>query len=393
MFEPFAPAIDAFAKLLARNYRELFGKTEPDHVPVLRATAKLALERIAATDALYHDELHTLFVTDVGQAILRGRAMVEPVSREGWLHFTVATLLHDIGYLRGICPGDGDGRYVIDAAGNTVAAPRGATDAFLAPWHVERGQLFVRHRCAAVPGLDVERLCRAIELTRFPVPDDRDHAEAETEAGLVRAADLIGQLADPAYPRKLAALYCEFRETGVAEQLGYRDPADLAEQYPRFFWGRWSRTSGRRCATWSGRRTGGCGWRSSTRTCSWRSTCGAGSGRSGAWAPAASCGWSRAGRRRRARSRAGGRPGPSTSAARTSASAEGALLGRRRHGRRGSSWWAGRRISRVVAARLRRSCPRGTARSRRHRGGNRTWTHSSAPKSASVDGPPGSSRL
>jgi hypothetical protein len=24
----------------------------------------------------------------------------------------------------------------------------------------------------------------------------------------------------------------------VAERLGYRDPADLAEQYPRFFWGK-----------------------------------------------------------------------------------------------------------------------------------------------------------
>ena len=238
MFEPFAPAIDAFAKRLARNYRELFGRTEPDHAPVLRATARLALERIAGTDALYHDALHTLFVADVGQAILRGRAMVEPVSREGWLHLTVATLLHDVGYLRGVCPGDGDGRYVIDAAGNTVAAPRGATDAFLAPWHVERAQIYVRRRCAAVAGLDVERLCRAIELTRFPVPDDRDHAEAETEAGLVRAADLVGQLADPAYPRRLAALFCEFRETGVAERLGYRDPADLAERYPRFFWGK-----------------------------------------------------------------------------------------------------------------------------------------------------------
>src|SRR4051795_8886620 len=126
MFEPFAPAIDAFAKRLARNYRELFGRTEPDHVPVLRATAKLALERIAATDALYHAAPHPLPAADVGQAILRGRAMVEPVSREGWLHFTVTTLLHDIGYLRGICPGDGDGRYVIDKAGNrrTGTTPR-----------------------------------------------------------------------------------------------------------------------------------------------------------------------------------------------------------------------------------------------------------------------------
>ena len=58
------------------------------------------------------------------------------------------------------------------------------------------------------------------------------------EAGLVRAADLAGQLADPAYPRKLAALFHELVETGAAERLGYRDPADVAEQYPRFFWSR-----------------------------------------------------------------------------------------------------------------------------------------------------------
>lgn len=238
MFEPYVLAIDAFAHQLVRNYRAMFGKAEPDHAPVIRATAKLALERIAGSDALYHDVFHTLFVTDVGQAILRGRAMAKPVSPDHWLHFTAATLLHDIGYLRGVCPGDRQGCYVVARSGTTVTAPRGSTDAFLAPWHVERGQIFVRHRCAALPSLDIERLCRAIELTRFPVPEDDDHAETDTEAGLVRAADLIGQLADPAYPRKLAALYSEFCETGVAEHLGCRDPADLADQYPSFFWGR-----------------------------------------------------------------------------------------------------------------------------------------------------------
>jgi hypothetical protein len=236
VFEPFALVVDAFAKRLGGNYRAVYGREEPDHAPVIRATAKLALERIAATDAVYHDALHTLFVTDVGQAILRGRAMAKPVSRGDWLHFTAATLLHDIGYLRGICPGDSIGRYVIDAAGNTVVAPRGSTDAFLAPWHVERAKIFVRHRCAGLPQLDIERLCRAIELTRVPVPEDGDQADADSEAGLVRAADLIGQLADPAYLRKLAALYFEFRETGVAERLGCQDPADLAECYPSFFW-------------------------------------------------------------------------------------------------------------------------------------------------------------
>jgi hypothetical protein len=238
VFEPILLVIDAFAAKLGRNYRAVYGKSDPDHAPIIRATARLALERIAGTDAVYHDVLHTLFVTDVGQAILRGRAMAKSVSPGDWLHLTAATLLHDIGYLRGICPGDATGHYVIDGLDNTVTAPRGSTDAFLAPWHVERGKIFVRHRCAAIPSLDVERICRAIELTRFPVPEDGDHAETETEAALVRAADLIGQLADPAYLRKLAALYFELHEIGIAEKMGCQDPADLAEQYPRFFWTR-----------------------------------------------------------------------------------------------------------------------------------------------------------
>lgn len=238
MFEPQDLVIDAFAERLGANYREVYGKSDPDHAPIIRATARLALERIAGTDAVYHDLLHTLFVTDVGQAILRGRAMSHALSPRDWLHFTAATLLHDIGYLRGICPGDQQGRYIIDAAGATVTAPRGSTDAFLAPWHVERGKAFVRYRCAATPHLDVERICRAIELTRFPVPEDGDHGETGTEPGLVRAADLIGQLADPAYLRKLAALWFELNEIGLAEKMGCLDPADLAEQYPRFFWTR-----------------------------------------------------------------------------------------------------------------------------------------------------------
>lgn len=238
MFEPQDLVIDAFAERLGENYRAVYGKSEPDHAPIIRATARLALERIAATDAVYHDLLHTLFVTDVGQAILRGRVMSHALSPRDWLHFTAATLLHDIGYLRGICPGDVQGRYVIDTAGATVTAPRGSTDAFLAPWHVERGKAFVRYRCAAIPHLDVERICRAIELTRFPVPEDGDHGETNTEPGLVRAADLIGQLADPLYLRRVGALYQEMVETGIAAQLGYTSPADLIEQYPQFYWTR-----------------------------------------------------------------------------------------------------------------------------------------------------------
>ncbi len=108
---------------------------------------------------------------------------------------------------------------MIDAAGNTVTLPRGASDAFLTPYHVERGKILVRQRFAPVPYVDEERIATAIELTRFPVPDDADHAATDGEAALVRAGDLIGQLGDPLYPRKLNGLYHEFIETGVYEKL------------------------------------------------------------------------------------------------------------------------------------------------------------------------------
>jgi hypothetical protein len=227
---------NALGEELVREYRDIYGDRQPEYAAILRSTAKLVLERLANSDALYHDGQHTLCVTLVGQAILRGRILVEEVGPEDWLHYTAALLCHDIGYLRGICPGDGETTFVIDEAGHTVTAPRGASDAFLAPYHIERGKIFVHHRCRTIEHLDPARLARAIELTRFPVPDGDDHAETGTEAGLVRAADLIGQLADPYYPRKLNGLFHEFVETGVADRLGYRSPADLAERYPRFFW-------------------------------------------------------------------------------------------------------------------------------------------------------------
>src|SRR5262249_28564716 len=117
-----------------------------------------------------------------------------------------------------------------------IIPPRGASDAFLAPYHVERGKIMVRRRFGPVPVVDEERIACAIELTRFPVPEDEDHAATDTEAGLVRAADLIGQLADPLYLRKLNALYQEFVEIGMDKKLGYESPADLVDHYPKFYW-------------------------------------------------------------------------------------------------------------------------------------------------------------
>ena len=216
MFEPFAPAIDAFAKRLARNYRAVFGKGEPDHAHLLRATAKLALERISRHRCpLPRRAPHPRSSPTSAKPSCAGAPWSSRCPGSAGSTSPSPPCCTTSATCAGSAPATATGATSSIAAGNTVAAPRGATDAFLAPWHVERAKIFVRRRCAAVPGLDLERLCRAIELTRFPVPEDGDHAETETEAGLVRAADLVGQLADPAYPRKLAALFHEFRETGA----------------------------------------------------------------------------------------------------------------------------------------------------------------------------------
>lgn len=101
--------------------------------------------------------------------------VLDRIDPDDWLHLILAALYHDIGYARGVCAGD-------------------------------RANAF--------------------------------HRETGTEAGLMRAVDPIGQLGDPLYPRKLNALFHEFADVGFDRQLGYAGPADLAERYPAFFWGK-----------------------------------------------------------------------------------------------------------------------------------------------------------
>lgn len=236
MLNPTKILSEALGDHLEQYYRAMFGPEEPTYPGKLNLAARTALEAIANSDALYHDVQHTMLVTLVGQEILRGKHLKNMLYPDDWLHFTTALLLHDIGYVRGICKGDTINSYVIDEAGNCVTPPRGATDAFLAPYHVDRGKIFVRERGKSIPFIDEERISRAIELTRFPIPESSDHQETGTEAGLIRAADLIGQLADPRYLQKLSNLYHEFVETGTDKALGITSAADLADQYPRFYW-------------------------------------------------------------------------------------------------------------------------------------------------------------
>lgn len=227
---------DKLGSHLADTYLRIYGGQEPQNARILDSAGQLIVELIANSDALYHTINHTALVTQVGEAIMRGRLLCQRVEPADWTHVMLALLAHDIGYVRGFCPGDTLDRFVIDGSGKTVSLPPGASDAALAPYHVERSKIIVRERFKVTPGIDAERIAHAIELTRFPVPDDGDHNETDTEAGLVRAADLIGQLADPLYLRRMNALYQELAETGMAAKCGYTSAADMVDKYPAFFW-------------------------------------------------------------------------------------------------------------------------------------------------------------
>ena len=236
MFNPTAVVAAQFGDHLAETYLQYFSGRKAEYAAFINGCARMTLERLGNSDALYHNAEHTMMVTLVGQQIIRGQLVTRALMPEDWLHYIVALLIHDIGYSRQVCEGDTDNEVVINDKGDRVCPPRGASDGFLAPYHVDRGKMYARRRFAASSLIDEERIAEAIEYTRFPVPQDPAYGCTESEPALVRAADLIGQIADPFYHRKITGLYHEFVETGMAEKLGYKTPMDLMEQFPNFFW-------------------------------------------------------------------------------------------------------------------------------------------------------------
>jgi hypothetical protein len=238
MFNPTQVVIQAFVDELKDKYHLIYGVLEPAYPDIIGFVGRLALENIANSDAAYHDMGHTIMVTSVGQEILLGKHTSEGgVTPHAWLHFMISLLCHDIGYVRGVCRGDQNGHYVCNEGGDLVAVGAGSTDASLTPYHVSRSKLFVRERFGvSLTHIDTQEIEANIEHTRFPVPDKEQHASTADYPGLLRAADLIGQLADINYLRRTSALFTEFRETGESAKLGYQTPDDLRAAYPAFFW-------------------------------------------------------------------------------------------------------------------------------------------------------------
>jgi hypothetical protein len=231
-------AAEALGSFLASDMKDRFGSSHARLAELIPFAARLTLECIGNSDALYHNVEHTMLVTLAGHEIFKGRALLKPSTPADYSNFIVACLAHDIGYVRGLLKGDDDHSYVVDATGRKVSLPRGSSDAALAPYHVERSKLFVLERLATVGEVDGARIAHAIEFTRFPYSSmaDDEKEGIDEEVSLLRAADLIGQLGDPHYLRKVNALYYEFEEIGLNRQLGYASPADLVDKYPQFYW-------------------------------------------------------------------------------------------------------------------------------------------------------------
>src|SRR5262249_3252489 len=230
-----ALAAAALGSFVGSDMKDRFGSSHARLAELIPFAARLALECIGNSDALYHNVEHTMLVTLAGHDIFKGRALLKPSTPIDYANFIVACLADDIGYVRGVVKGDGDDGYVVDGTGRKISLPRGSSDAALAPYHVERSKLFVLDRIAPVEELDSARIARAIGFTRFPY--EREDEQGIDELGsLLRAADLIGQLGDLHYLRKANALYYEFEEIGLNRQLGYESPADIVDKYPQFYW-------------------------------------------------------------------------------------------------------------------------------------------------------------
>jgi hypothetical protein len=235
--------IDMFVEQLRTAYRRSYGEINSDFGRIVNWCGRLALENIANSDALYHDVDHTIMVALAGLAIVEGKHLREGgVTPRDWMHYMIAVLCHDIGYVKGVCRNDTKDIFATGVGDEMVHIPPEGTDVALTPYHVNRSKLFVKERFGSglledmTKLLDADLIASYIEMTRFPSPHDETHKDTKGLGGLVRAADFIGQLGDPDYLRKAPALFYEFQELGANEKFGYKAPNDLRKSYASFYW-------------------------------------------------------------------------------------------------------------------------------------------------------------
>src|ERR1700743_3293321 len=137
---------DALGEFLANYMRRRYGPSKTQLIEMVPSIARIALECIGNSDALYHSVDHTMLVTLAAHDILRGRALHTHMPAEDYAHAIIACLTHDIGYVRGLFKEDDKDGFVVDPSGRKVVLPRGSSDAALMPYHVDRSKIYVMER-------------------------------------------------------------------------------------------------------------------------------------------------------------------------------------------------------------------------------------------------------
>ena len=101
-------AAEALGSFLATHMSRRFGSAQANLIALIPSAARLALECIGNSDALYHNVEHTMLVTLVGYDIIKGRSLLTSTSASDYAHLIVACLFHDIGFVRGIDRGSSE---------------------------------------------------------------------------------------------------------------------------------------------------------------------------------------------------------------------------------------------------------------------------------------------
>src|ERR1044072_7108781 len=87
---------EALGSFLTSHLGRRFSSTEAELTELVPSVARLALECIGNSDALYHNVEHTMLVTLVGYDIMKGRALLTPTSPAAFANVLVDGTLHDI---------------------------------------------------------------------------------------------------------------------------------------------------------------------------------------------------------------------------------------------------------------------------------------------------------
>ena len=203
-------------------------------VEIVPSAARVALECIGNSDALYHNVEHTMLVTLAGHDILRGRALHTHMTADDYAHVIIACLAHDIGYVRGLFKDDDADGFVIDAAGGKVTVAARLIG--------RRPDASPRRPLEALRDAGGSKASRRSTSSALPMrskaPDFRPARVRNMTRRRRSFARRIssGSSAIPTTSGKPTRSTMSLRRSASIASLAMNSPADIVNRYPQFYW-------------------------------------------------------------------------------------------------------------------------------------------------------------